>query len=310
MQVTDPDRDLLFERLIPAPRPLVWRCWTEPALLMEWFCPRPWRVTDCEIDLRPGGIFRTRMEGPGGESHDGPGVWLEVVAKRRLVFTDALLPGWRPSGRPFMTGVVSFADEGEGTRYRAEVLHATPEARAQHEAMGFEAGWGAAADQLATLAAALAAARFRVEPEGESVIRVMRRFEAPRARVFEAMLDPALVLRWLWATDHPMVLCESDPRPGGRLRYVWEGPRGRVGLSGTYAEVEAPARFSHDEVWDEPWFEGTCRVVTELAEDGTGCVMEARIAYDSAAARDSVLATPMAEGMGEAYARLDRLLEP
>ena len=44
------DRDL--------PPDAIWRAWTTPALLMQWFCPRPWSVVECDIDLRPGGVFR------------------------------------------------------------------------------------------------------------------------------------------------------------------------------------------------------------------------------------------------------------
>lgn len=149
------DRRLVLERVFDAPVETIWRCWTEPALLMRWFTPKPYETVACEIDLRPGGKFRTAMQGPDGFASDETGVFLEVIANRRLVFTDAYKPGWEPSEAPFMTSVIDFADEGGKTRYVATALHWTVADRKRHEEMGFHEGWGAAADQLAALAASL-----------------------------------------------------------------------------------------------------------------------------------------------------------
>jgi uncharacterized protein YndB with AHSA1/START domain len=81
-------------------------------------------------------------------------------------------------------------------------------------------------------------------------------------------------------------------------------------LAGTFREIAAPERIVHDEVWEEPWFDGDCLVTTGFAEDGSGTLMSMRIRYASAAARAAVLKTPMAEGMEEGYSRLNRLLAP
>ena len=99
--------------------------------------------------LRPGGAFWTVMRGPEGEEHAGAACYLEVVENRRLVWTDALEPGYRPSGSPFFTAVIEMEPDGNGgTRYRATAIHATEEARRQHEEMGFHDGWGTVLDQL------------------------------------------------------------------------------------------------------------------------------------------------------------------
>lgn len=104
----DPRLDLVLERVIDAPRELLWRAWTTPEHVKQWFTPKPWMITDCEIDLRPGGLFRTRMQSPDGkEVNDRHCCYLEIVPNERLVWTDALLPGYRPSGEPFITAVIS-----------------------------------------------------------------------------------------------------------------------------------------------------------------------------------------------------------
>jgi uncharacterized protein YndB with AHSA1/START domain len=144
----DPKLDLVLDRFVDVPVDLVWKAWTEPEHLKVWFCPKPWYVSDCEIDLRPGGKFRTVMRGPAGEMHDNTGCFLEVVPKQRLVFTDALGPHYRPTGGGFMTAIVELRPEGTGTRYTATALHPDEAKRQQHEAMGFHQGWGTALDQL------------------------------------------------------------------------------------------------------------------------------------------------------------------
>lgn len=145
----DPDLDLVLERVVPVRPELVWRAWTEPEHLLKWFTPKPWETVACEIDLRPGGLFTTTMRSPEGETMPpSPGCFLEVVPHRRLVFTDALGPGYRPNPEPFMTAFILLAPEGAGTRYVAIAKHADASRRRQHEDMGFEHGWGTALDQL------------------------------------------------------------------------------------------------------------------------------------------------------------------
>lgn len=112
-------------------------------------------MTEAEIDLRPGGVFSTLMRGPQGEEHPNPGCFLDIVPERRLVFADAMPPGFRPAREAFMTGVVVFEPDGDRTRCRAAALHATAEAREKHEAMGFHEGWGKATDQPVALARTL-----------------------------------------------------------------------------------------------------------------------------------------------------------
>lgn len=144
--------ELKLTRLIDAPREKLFRCWTDPTLIPLWFCPPPWSVSHVENDVRPGGSSLVIMKGPNGEEMPNPGVYLEVVPNEKLVFTDAYTRAWEPSDKPFMTGILTFEEESGKTRYTARVLHWTAEDKAQHEAMGFEQGWGIATDQLAALA--------------------------------------------------------------------------------------------------------------------------------------------------------------
>ncbi|KAA3510178.1 SRPBCC family protein [Agrobacterium rosae] len=148
--------DLVLIREFDAPREKLYEAWTDPKLLKQWFCPKPWGVSHAELDLRSGGASLIVMAGPNGEVVENRGVYLEVVANEKLVFTDAYTSAWVPAEKPFMTGIVLFEDMGDGrTKYTAIARHWTAEDKTAHEAMGFHEGWGMAADQLATLVATL-----------------------------------------------------------------------------------------------------------------------------------------------------------
>jgi len=153
--VTVPKLDLVLERIVDVSPELVWKAWTRPEHLKHWFTPRPWTTVECEIDLRPGGIFRTVMRSPEGADFPNLGCYLEIVANRKLVWTDLLEPGFRPARRepgpncPFrFTAVILIEPHGSGTKYTAIVMHEDEQSRKRHEDMGFHDGWGTALDQL------------------------------------------------------------------------------------------------------------------------------------------------------------------
>jgi uncharacterized protein YndB with AHSA1/START domain len=140
--------DLILERVVDVPPDLVYEAWTKPEHIVHWFTPAPWKTIDCRIDLRPGGEFYSLKESPEGQQFPNNGCILYVEPGRKLVFTECLGPGFRPSANPFMTAIVEIIPEGSGTRYRATALHKDEETRKKHEEMGFHDGWGKALDQL------------------------------------------------------------------------------------------------------------------------------------------------------------------
>jgi uncharacterized protein YndB with AHSA1/START domain len=149
--MTQPLLELSIERHIDASPETVFKVWTER--LEEWWAPKPWTTKIVENDMRPGGRSAMIMTGPNGEISDMEGVVLEVIPNRSIVFTNAFTVGWVPQA-PFMVGFFTFTPEGTGTLYRAGSRHWDEAAHKQHEEMGFMAGWGKVADQLAELAEA------------------------------------------------------------------------------------------------------------------------------------------------------------
>ncbi|GAA0553030.1 SRPBCC domain-containing protein [Actinomadura livida] len=148
----DPDLDLALERVIRAPRAAIWSAWTDPSQLARWWTPAPSLCRVDRLDVRPGGAFVTSLSDDGAEyvpHMDACFVAIDEV--ERLVFTNAIDSAWRPA-RPepvAMTATITLTDHPDGTDYRIVVRHGTPEARAQHDKLGFADGWGTVAAQLA-----------------------------------------------------------------------------------------------------------------------------------------------------------------
>lgn len=149
-------QDLVISRLLKAPRAKVWRAWSDPKLLKEWWCPKPWTTEVLAFDMRPGGAFHTLMKGPDGGVSDNPGCFLEIVPMEKIVSTSALVAGYRPN-KPWlsMTAVITMEDEGDGTRYTARVMHPDEATRKQHEELGFHEGWNTCITQLEEFASQL-----------------------------------------------------------------------------------------------------------------------------------------------------------
>lgn len=145
--------ELKIELELDAPADKLYRCYTDPKLLQQWFAPKPWTIKSVDTDVRPGGKFNFVMASPEGQDFPNTGLFLAVEPNRRLVTTDAIKPDtFEPSG-PFMVAEVTFEDLGNGkTKYRAVARHWNEETKKQHEEMGFEPGWTQTARQLEALA--------------------------------------------------------------------------------------------------------------------------------------------------------------
>lgn len=149
--------DLILHRILQAPRPLVYACWTQAEHMPHWFMPKPHRLSDIEIDLRPGGVFRSTMH-VDGNAMTSAGCVLDAIKDTRFAFTNVMGPDWQP-----LTGIdmafsatIDLSDTPEGgTVYHVTARHPTLEDAARHDAMGFSAGWGIVADQLDAYAQSL-----------------------------------------------------------------------------------------------------------------------------------------------------------
>ena len=121
---SNPDLDLTISRVIKAPRPVIWKAWTDRASFEQWWIPAPAKCRVLEMDLRPGGSFVTQISENGGDFIPHlSGCFLAIDNLERIVFTNSLVSGWRSAEQPFMTAIITLKDHPMGTEYVAYVMH-------------------------------------------------------------------------------------------------------------------------------------------------------------------------------------------
>jgi uncharacterized protein YndB with AHSA1/START domain len=148
------DREILMTRSFDAPRRLVWRAFTEPALLRRWLLgPDGWTMTVCEIDLRAGGDYRYVWYHPQRKVEMGMGGrYVEIVPETRIVNTEVFDEAWYEGD---MTGTLTFDEDG-GVTTTKQVLRY--DSRATRDAVlksPMETGVKAGYDRLDDLLRAL-----------------------------------------------------------------------------------------------------------------------------------------------------------
>jgi uncharacterized protein YndB with AHSA1/START domain len=159
------DREFVITRTFDAPRSLVFRAWTEPKHMAEWWGPKSFTNPVCDMDVRPGGAWRIVMRGPDGADYPLKGVYREVIKPKLLVMTmdlsehpddwhDLVDPNrdkskGRPSLDPLCT--VIFEEQGGKTELTIRMSFVTANLRDAMVKMGMEPGWNQSLDRLAAL---------------------------------------------------------------------------------------------------------------------------------------------------------------
>jgi len=113
-------KDLRLIRTVKAKRELVFECFTKAEHLVHWWAPKPFTTPKCQVDLRPGGIWKYTFRSPEGSEHDCEAVYREVEPPSRLVM-ESFVPD--PSGKPFfrIRQTVTLKDKGNETGLVLEV---------------------------------------------------------------------------------------------------------------------------------------------------------------------------------------------
>ncbi len=198
------EKMVVLTRFISAPRARVFKSWTDPARLAQWWGPRGFTNPRCEIDVRPGGAMHIDMRGPDGKVYPMNGTFKEIVENERLVFTSSALD---EKGKPLfeVLTTVTFEDEEAGATklmVRAKVSSARPEG-APHIA-GMNQGWAQSLDRLGEIA---------------GTFIISRTFNAPRELVWKAFTEPERMKEWWGPKGAKILSSKMDFRPGGMYHY-------------------------------------------------------------------------------------------
>ena len=246
--------ELVIMRVFDAPRHLVFEAWTQPEQLAAWWGPQGFTTVDYAMDVRPGGAWFRRMRSPEGELFVKRGVYREVVAPERLVFTYVNEAADGTLDQETLV-TVTFAEEGARTRLtlaphrlRDGRLARRPRGRLEqlHGALRRLPG-GALKGSEEMAATGDAAAR-----SAAWELAISRSFDAPRGEVFQAWTDPARIVRWWGPRGFRIPSCRMDVREGGAWRVCMRSPEGTDHwVQGVFREVAEPDRLAFTWAWED-----------------------------------------------------------
>jgi uncharacterized protein YndB with AHSA1/START domain len=241
---TDDDHVIVLSRTFDAPRELVFRAFTDPAHLPQWWGPRGFTVAVQEIDVHPGGVWRFMMHGPDGVDYPNWIAYQEITAPERIVYAHG-----GAGDEPEFHVSIRFDDEGGRTRLTMRMRLPSAEARARVVGFGAIELGHQTMDKLAEHLPLVAA---DADAAGD-VFAITRVFAARRDRVFRAWTDREHLMRWWGPAGFTVIDCANDPRPGGRMHYRLRGPAG-VEMWGKweYREIVVPERLAFVSSFSDP----------------------------------------------------------
>lgn len=221
------ERGVVATRIFDAPRDLVWRAFTDPDHLKQWWGPNGFTNTFYEFDLKVGGHWRFTMHGPDGKNYENDSVFVAIDWLSRIVFDHVSQPHFRAT--------MSFEDLGEKTKFTFVQEFETKEV--------FERIKPISTPGLEQNLDRLAAHLPRIDPMRRE-LTINRSFKAPRALVWQAWTDPKHLAKWWGPEGFTNPVCEVDLRVGGGLKIVMRGPDGTdYPMRGVYKEIVAPEKL-------------------------------------------------------------------
>lgn len=153
-------------------------------------------------------------------------------------------------------------------------------------------------------------AKVTVEAKGERQLIIQRAFYAPKELVFQAHTECKYLKRWMFGPDGwSLDVCDIDLSVGGKYRWVWKKGEIEMGAGGEYREIARPDRIVATEQFDDPWYPGEALSTVTFDERDAVTTLINTMQYVSKEARDTVLQSPMEEGLELGYGRLETLLE-
>lgn len=309
------EREIVITRIFNAPRELVFKVWTDPKHVAQWWGPKGFTTKVTELDLRPGGRWRYVMIGPDGKEYPAKGVFSEVVPLERIVTSDEFDQGFEkvinaelPQGI-VMTAI--FEDLAGKTKLTLQIIHESAEDRRKHEEMGVIAGWTSSFDCLDEHLAQVEhqSASLTLTLPSDREIVMTRVFDAPRRLIWEAWTNPEHVPHWMLGPDvWTMPVCEIDLCPGGMWHFVWRQSDGtEMEMHGVYQEIVPYERLVNTESWGGDWPD-TLNTLLLSEQDGR-TTMTSIMLYPSKEARDAALKTGMQDGASKSFDRLVEYLQ-
>jgi len=297
--MAESDNDFVISRVFDAPRELVFKAWTDPKQMAQWWGPKPFTNPVCEMDVRPGGAYRIVMRSPDGTDYPLTGVFRQIVAPRQIVMTmdcsehpaawhDMVNPhrassDTNPAGELLTT--VTFEEQNGKTKLTVRTQFATAAIGDAMKKMGMNEGWSLSLDRLDEL--------LTTGNTTDREIVISRIFDAPCELVWKAMTDPNHVIHWWGPRGFTTTIEQMDVRPGGVWKHVMHGPDGTdYPNHSVFTEITKPRRivFTHGGAkkdGPEARFEATWTF--DALGAGSKTRVTIRMVFPTAAERDTIV---------------------
>jgi uncharacterized protein YndB with AHSA1/START domain len=303
------DREFVISRVFDAPRALVFETWTNPSHMAAWWGPHGF-AGRCEMDVRPGGTFRITMLAPDGSEYPMRGVYREIEAPARLVYTSDLSEhpdSWhdlvaperdksKPKPAYESLTTVTFEEQGKKTLLTVRTIFESAAIRDLFVKIGMNGGWSQSLQKLEALLIKSASTS-----TADREIVATRLFDAPRALVWKLWTDPEHIARWWGPNGFRSTIDEMDVRPGGVWQFTMHGPDGvDYPNKNIYLEIIEPERIVFTHV-SEPQH----HLTATFADEGKQTRLTVQMLFKSAADRDKVAEKFGAvEGLSQTLGRL------
>ncbi|HTW58154.1 MAG TPA: SRPBCC family protein [Terriglobales bacterium] len=302
--------DLVITRVFDAPRELVWKAWTDPKHLAQWWGPKGFTNPRCEWNAHPNGTIRIDMRAPDGVVYPMSGVFQEIVEPERLVFVSSALD---ENGNSMfdVLATATFTERRGKTSLTLQLRVLTTTARAPQHLKGMEAGWAQSLDRLADRLAEAVAASEIAMVSGDREIVGTHLFDAPRDLVWKMWTDRYHVAQWWGPKGFRTTIHEMDARPGGEWRFIMHGPDGRDYHNRViFREVQKPERLVYEHSPDKDSEPVRFVTTVTLIEEGEQTRVRVHMLFPTAAERDHNVKTYGAvEGLRQHFGRLADYLQ-
>jgi uncharacterized protein YndB with AHSA1/START domain len=222
------DREIAATRIFDAPRELVFKMWTDPKHIAQWWGPRGFTTTTHEMNFKPGGVWRFVMHGPDGTDYQNKIIYEEMVEPERLVYSHV-------SGPQFHV-TVNFEEQDSGkTKLTMRMLFESAAERSRvAKEYGAVEGLGQTLDRLGEQLATFVGQEFVFT----------RVFDAPRELVWKAFVESERLMHWWGPKGFKMHFAKVDLRPGGIFHYGMQSPDGKyMWCKFVYRDIVAPERL-------------------------------------------------------------------
>lgn len=276
--MTTLEKEMTITRVFNAPRELVWKVWTDPEHLAQWWGPKGFTIPLCEWEVRSGGRIYIQMQAPDGVIYPMDGEFQEILEHKKLGFISAAIDN--DGNRLFeLYNTILFTEQGSKTKLTmsAKVIKATPEA--EPYLAGTEEGWNQSIDKLTSYLPEI----IPVNEVREREILMRRTLNASREKVWKVWTRPEHLKNWWGPDGFTITHREMDVRSGGTWRFLMHGPDGRDYPNKIiFREVLEPELLVYKHESDDDEASADFQVTVTFEQQGSKTRLTMRMVFESA----------------------------